>query len=80
MIRRLKAEIAPHCTVIPLSAADYEAVLDDLLARGLRGGVVYDALHVRAGLNVGATDVWTYNLRDFARLWPGPPGTVTTPP
>ena len=53
-----------------LSEADYTATLRDLAARSLAGGVVFDALLVRAARNAEVDQLLTLNLSDFRRIWP----------
>ena len=53
--------------VVALESADYLAVLADLGKRNLAGGLIYDALHVRAARRHKAR-ILTFNQKDFSRL------------
>ncbi|MBA3698808.1 MAG: PIN domain-containing protein [Planctomycetes bacterium] len=64
--------------VVALETDDYLAILDDLAAKNLAGGVIFDALHVRAARRHKARIV-TFNQRDFARLVPDPTHDLILP-
>ena len=53
-----------------LAVADYRDVVRHLGEAGLAGGVVYDALACRAAVKAGAEVIFTYNPKDFRRVWP----------
>jgi predicted nucleic acid-binding protein len=72
LLRRAKAVIAT------LDADDYRAVLEDLGMRGIAGGIVYDALIVRAARRNRARIV-TFNQRHFARLVSDPVHELVSP-
>jgi predicted nucleic acid-binding protein len=57
-------------TVVPLTASDYDAVLDDLASRRLVGGLVYDALILRCAARARADVIYTWNDRHFQRVAP----------
>ena len=65
-------------TVVGLDGADYQAVLDEAVTLNLAGGVLYDALHVRAARRHNARIV-TFNQRDFARLVADPAHDLILP-
>jgi len=58
------------CTIVPLTAEDYKAVISHLSKRGLSGGVTYDALIVHAGIKAGVDRIITLNQKDFRRVYP----------
>ena len=64
----LDQNVLSKAEVVPLDAADYEEVITRMTRLGLSGGIVYDALHVRAAEKVGAAKLYTFNRRDFRRL------------
>lgn len=77
-IRLIEENFLVHLAVVPLSAADYKAVLSRVTTLGVRSGAIYDALHVRCAERAGCDRIITYNVTDFERL--APPGIeVTTP-
>ena len=81
--RRLRAAVAlqlieqsvlPYLQLQALSGKDMVAALSDCERRGVRGGAVYDWLHLAAARKAGADRVVTLNLRDFeALVRPGDP-------
>jgi predicted nucleic acid-binding protein len=64
--------------LVPLSGADYRAVISGVAGRGLRGGIVYDALIARAAEKVEARLV-TFNARHFGRLVADPARRLLDP-
>ena len=64
--------------VVALETADYLAILEDLATSNLAGGVIFDALHVRAARRQKARIV-TFNQRDFSRLVPDPTNDLIIP-
>jgi len=67
VIRRLERRI----TVLALARSDYRAALERSSSRGLRSGVVFDALHLEAALRWKAGALFTFNRGDFDRLIDG---------
>jgi predicted nucleic acid-binding protein len=56
--------------IIPLSSQDYISTIKDMSDLGLSGGIIYDALIVRAAKKSGADKVLTFNIDDFSSVWP----------
>lgn len=56
--------------LIALPAQGYWGSLRTFVARGSRGGTVYDAEIIECSLQAGATRILTLNLRHFQRLAP----------
>ena len=75
----IRAEVSPHFRLVPLDGADYEAAIADLAGRGIAGAALYDGIIAAAARKAGADRLLTLNLRDFTRVWPGPPGVVAAP-
>jgi predicted nucleic acid-binding protein len=69
-LQLIQENILAYAEVVSLDARDYAQVTRDLVGRNLAGGVVYDALHVRAAKKADVDRVWTRNLSDFERIWP----------
>ena len=68
--RIVREDIEARAELQPLEADDYLAVVRSLGDAGLAGGVVYDALVLRAAQLAGAEVVYTFNPKDFLRVWP----------
>lgn len=66
--RFLEDNLLPHFELVTLSAEDYREVLNGCAAAGLIGGVVFDALHLRAARKAGCDRIYTFNVRDFRAL------------
>lgn len=66
-------------TLVPLSEADYYDATEAASALGIVGGAIYDALLGRCALKVKADTIYTWNVRDFARLGPEIAARVRTP-
>lgn len=64
----VRRNVSTRMDVVALDGSDYEAVLERLTDLGLSGGVVYDALHLRAAEKAGAHRLVTFNRRDFERF------------
>jgi len=72
--RLLEESILPFVKLRTLSERDTVAALRDSAARGVRGGAVYDWLHLCAARKAKAEAFVTLNLRDFqALVRPGDP-------
>lgn len=77
--RLVRENVSDGARVIGLSTSDYEAVIREMAAMSLAGGVVYDALIARAARKAGAERLLTLNPRDFLRVWPGGAAVITPP-
>jgi len=66
-------------TIVALDAADYLAILDDMSAMVLAGGVVYDALVAKAAQKSAADRLVTLNPVDLRRVWPDGAHRVVEP-
>lgn len=66
--RLIRHNIATRMDVVALDGVDYEAVIESVTSLGLPGGIVYDALHLRAAEKAGVDRLVTFNRRDFERL------------
>ncbi len=75
----IQENVERHARLVSLSEADYTATLRDLAARSLAGGVVFDALLVRAARNAEVDQLLTLNLSDFRRIWPEGEGILIEP-
>jgi len=72
--RLVHESLLPYLQVQVLSGKDLMATLQACEARGVRGGAVYDWLHLAAARKARAEVFLTLNLRDFQALArPGDP-------
>ena len=71
--------IARKASVVALTASDYTAVVQHVASLNLTGGVVYDALILRAAERAGVDRVLTFNVDDFRRLWPDGVAKIAAP-
>lgn len=73
-VKLIEQSILPYAQVQALSGKDLMAALAECEARGVRGGAVYDWLHLAAARKAGAEAVVTLDGRDFRALArPGDP-------
>lgn len=71
MARRLIREsVLSIAAPVELDAQDYLATLDALADQGISGGATYDALIVRGAIKSRADRLLTFNIKEFARIWP----------
>lgn len=56
--------------IVPLTAGEYISTIERLAQGGLSGGIVYDALIMRAGVKAGADRFLTLNASHFRRVDP----------
>lgn len=64
----IEENIEKHATIVALSAKDYLQVISEASISGLSGGILYDALSVKAAKKIKAQHILTLNTRDFLRL------------
>ena len=70
----INGSVLPYVTVQTLTVKETLIALQDCDKRGVRGGAVYDWLHLAAAGKAGAEVFYTLNLRDFQALArPGDP-------
>jgi predicted nucleic acid-binding protein len=75
----IQENIAKKATVVALTATDYMVVVQRMAAMNLAGGVIYDALILRAAERAGVDRVVTFNVDDFRRLWPDGAAKILAP-
>lgn len=75
----IEQNVERHAQLVSLSGADYTAALRDLASRSLAGGIVFDALLVRAARKAAVDRLVTLNPGDFRRIWPEGAGLLTHP-
>jgi predicted nucleic acid-binding protein len=64
----IKESVLPFVELVHLTGKETMAVLAETEKRGVRGGGVYDLLHLAAARKAGADALVTLDLRDFQSL------------
>jgi predicted nucleic acid-binding protein len=72
-------DIYPCATVVELTFADYQTVLQRVSRQNLRSGIVFDALIMQAALKAGVDKLLTLNSKHFEPLWPNHTDQVISP-
>jgi len=65
--------------VITLSELDYISVINHLSESGIIGGVIYDALILKAAIKAKVDYVMTLNEKDFKRVYPDVADKIISP-
>jgi len=68
--RLIHDNVETTARIVSLSAQDYISVIKNLSDSGLSGGIIYDALIVRAAQKEDVKKILTLNTDDFKRVWP----------
>jgi predicted nucleic acid-binding protein len=70
----LRQQIAPKLSNVLLDESDLLTAFEEAEIRGVRGGAIYDHLHLIAARKAGAKRFYTLNLSDFLSFHrPGDP-------
>ena len=70
----IQDSVLPYVQAVSLSGKEVMAALTGAEARGVRGGAVYDLLHLIAARKAGVARLYTIDVRDFQALArPGDP-------
>ncbi len=77
--RMLSETVLPRVSVIDLSSAEIMAALGAAQARGVRGGSVYDYMHLVAARKGNASVIHTFNMDDFLHLRRGDDPVIQMP-
>lgn len=73
----LRKWVAPRLVVTPLDEDDLFRAFDESSSRGVRGGAIYDYLHLAAARKARAPVLYTLNISDFRSFHrPGDPQIV----
>ena len=76
--RLLRDSVLPFVEVVSLSGPDAAEAIAQAHVRGVRGGAIYDYLHLAAARKAQATAVYTLDARNFqAFARPGDPPIVS---
>lgn len=65
--------------IISLSPSDYSATVKHVSELGLSGGMIYDALIVKAAKKSKVERLLTFNSDDFMRVWPDGESSIYIP-
>ena len=70
----IRESVLPYVRLMSLTGKEVLSALDRAHSRGVRGGAVYDLLHLAAANKAGAARLLTLDVRDFQALaLPGDP-------
>lgn len=74
----LRRQITPKLRIVSMEADDLLTACGEAQARGVRGGAIYDYLHLVAARKAGAKRLFTLNLEDFLSFHrPGDPDILS---
>jgi predicted nucleic acid-binding protein len=68
--RMIETNIVERMKIVTLTAKETMRVISDCHQLGVRGGGVYDCLHIAAARKIGADQLLTLNLRHFTAFAP----------
>jgi predicted nucleic acid-binding protein len=68
--RLLEANVVNRMKIVTLTPKEILQVLKDSQTLGIRGGGVYDAMHLAAARKAGADEIFTLKLRHFQAFAP----------
>ncbi|MBK8038447.1 MAG: PIN domain-containing protein [Verrucomicrobiaceae bacterium] len=73
----IRDELLPHLTCFELNAEEVIAAFEEAERRGIRGGAVFDYLHLAAAKKALASKLYTLDAQDFRHFHrPGDPDIV----
>lgn len=75
----IENSLLPRLQTIELSAQEYLAAIREAESAGVRGGALYDFLHLVAARRAGASHIYTLNHRHFSALARGGDPRIETP-
>ena len=64
----LQENVKKLAEIITLSSQDYLMILKQMTELGLGGGIIYDAITVKAAKKAKVDKILTFNHKDFVRL------------
>ena len=77
--RLIHENIEPVAKLVSLTPVEYGAVIKRLSERGLAGGIVYDALILKAAQKAKVEQVLTLNMKHFKKIWEGDASVLLEP-
>lgn len=69
--------LANQMTFLPISKTDYLTIISQSKARGIQGGIIYDALHAHIARVAKVKSLYTYNITNFQHV---APDLIISPP
>jgi predicted nucleic acid-binding protein len=75
----IESSVLPFVELVHLTGRETMAAIDESARRGVRGGAVYDLLHLAAARKAGVQALVTLDRRDFQALSRAGDLTVRTP-
>ncbi len=78
-LRLICENIENRAEIISLTSSDYIDTIRFVCSLGLTGGVIYDAIIVKAALKAEVDKILTFNINDFKRIYPGNKDIIITP-
>lgn len=77
--RLIHDNVETAAKLISLSPSEYRATIKQMSELGLTGGIIYDALIVKAAKKSKVERLMTFNSEDFIRVWPDGESVIYTP-
>jgi predicted nucleic acid-binding protein len=77
--RLIHDNIEISAKIISLSPSDYQDIIKRASEFGLSGGIIDDALIVKAAKKSKVERLLTFNINDFKRVWPDGEDIITMP-
>ena len=66
----LEESILKYFGIYEFKKEDYVNILKESSLYSLKGGMIYDALHIHAAKKIKAKTILTLNLKHFQLIWP----------
>ena len=66
----IEQTVLPNVHVVSLSPTEYRQVIAECADAGWTGGVIYDAIHLRAARKVSCERLYTFNVKHFRAIAP----------
>jgi predicted nucleic acid-binding protein len=76
--QHMQENLAANFGIVAVDADACWLTMDEISTRGLRGGLIYDAIIARCCAQAGASILLTWNVQDFVRV--APPGLAVRDP
>lgn len=77
--RMLEANVVSVARIVSLSGPENVALLDEMVARNVVGGMVYDAIIARAAELANVDHLVTINEKHFMAVWPAGAARILSP-
>ena len=78
-LRLICENIETRAEIISLTSSDYIDTIRFVGSLGLTGGVMYDAIIVKAALKAEVDKILTFNINHFKRIYPGNKAIIIIP-